>query len=502
MYDKYESTSDDVDFEEQTPIGQAKEAAGPVIQKIMNNKKKIIAVIVALVVLFFIYDFFIGSYRSVSVNITDTEGKSINATVKLFDASGEEIEKFTGSKDLSLKIGSYSIEVRASGYTAKKETYSVDDARTITIELEDDMDVKIEGTFPDQVVNGETIEVPVTLTNNGTEAEEVSLEFDNFGNDIDPSYSPELIVIGPNQTLPIIVTLEINKRAGAGEIKGKVRVRLTKESVSASFEIIEFSESKVDIDKSKITETLNASEVEKTVFKIKNDNAVELRNVEIVIDITNANYVEKEKALTWFSVSPPGYFTIPAKEGSTKGETSAEIVIAPKAIDLDIPAEAKEATISGNVIVRSTYMEKTIRFDYTINKSEIEISIEKMDDEYTAQYDDVRLKYTANDEIEFKNDGDVSLKRIEVREFQCKDNINEKYQKTEDIGVLTDYWEEIRPTEKKTTKLAIALSSVHAADKTFFCKMIVSHDNPFFVPGEGLDDVIFTEKEFIVITAR
>ena len=298
------------------------------------------------------------------------------------------------------------------------------------------------------------------------------------------------------------INLEKYKILGEGEIKGKVRVRLTKESVSASFEIIEFSESKVDIDKSKITETLNASEVEKTVFKIKNDNAVELRNVEIVIDITNANYVEKEKALTWFSVSPPGYFTIPAKEGSTKGETSAEIVIAPKAIDLDIPAEAKEATISGNVIVKSTYMEKTIRFDYTINKSEIEISIEKMDDEYTAQYDDVRLKYTANDEIEFKNDGDVSLKRIEVREFQCKDNINEKYQKTEDIGVLTDYWEEIRPTEKKTTKLAIALSSVHAADKTFFCKMIVSHDNPFFVPGEGLDDVIFTEKEFIVITAR
>ena len=69
MYDKYDSPHDGEEPQDFGPSAQDQIGgqAGPVIDALRGNWKLIVGAIALLLVAYFAYDFFVGSYREVSV---------------------------------------------------------------------------------------------------------------------------------------------------------------------------------------------------------------------------------------------------------------------------------------------------------------------------------------------------------------------------------------------------------------------------------------------------
>jgi uncharacterized membrane protein len=506
LYEKYETPGEEYGPEGGGALEKAEEIAASVIERVAENKKQVAAVVVLLIAAYFTYDFFIGSFRTVEVVVTDTEGGAMNAAVRVIGADGSVAERFTGGKTVKIRKGEYTIEARSAGYLTSRRTYVISGDDEVTIELERDMDIGIEGSFPEQMLNGEKAEVVIELTNRGNEPEEASLVFEGFGANIKTSYLPETIVLAPAQALPVVVYVEVSGSAEAKTVNGIVRVRYTKESIPAKLEIKKFSDASVTLSRSRLEQTVSAAEAAKKDFTIKNSNSFPLSDVEVSVAITTANYVrEKENgewaAEDWFTTDPSGVFEIPSKEGGRPGERIVEITVNPQVGDLEIPAEADAATVSGDIIIKSSYMEKSLRFEYTIRKSEAKIRVEGLDNRYSAEYSSTSFSYSIDDYgLKLKNSGNVSLKEVRVRDFECKQDPAAAFGKTDEITVITGYWPEITPTDEKTTTLTINMNAAHAANTTFYCKMIVSYDNPFFVPGSDQPISILQEKEFQILT--
>src|SRR3989344_4895482 len=106
MYDKYDLPSERApsrDYEDEQPS-----EAMDIIEQVRPHVPKIAAAAIALILLFFVYDYFIGSVKQVSIVVLDAEGDEIEgAIVKIMSESGQEIERAVSSEGFSVRKGTY-----------------------------------------------------------------------------------------------------------------------------------------------------------------------------------------------------------------------------------------------------------------------------------------------------------------------------------------------------------------------------------------------------------
>lgn len=499
MYEKYDNPNvGDIRIEQkETILDRATEEIAPVTDILKANAKTIIAAIALLVVIYLAYDFFIGSYKTIPVSAADTEGNAINASLRVTDSSGGKID-VTGSQ-IRVKNGEYTFEAQLSGYKAKREKKAISDNTPITLTLEKDIAVEIDGTFPDTAFTGETLEVPINLTNNREEPQEIDLLFEGLGKEVTAAQSPEKIIAGAGETLPVTAILKINENGKAGAIKGKMRIKYTNESIPIEFTITKFSESDVTLDKSKIEiQKMSPVEQRKIDIKIKNKGKNTLRGLLLSIDLANASEVEKEKALNWFITEPEGTFEIGAGE-----ETTVRVIIKAEITDIDMESEATEASLTGSIILKSSYLEKKIPLTVTVKKAKSELKVNNLNDAYSAQYNAATERYEAIDnDLELKNAGGINLEDIKIALFQCRNgSLSEPLQTTEYVNTTTTNWARITAGDSRNTTLVISISGVETPEKKFFCRMIISYKNPFFVAGEN-ETSLTIEPEFVITTKK
>ncbi|MEK6942093.1 MAG: hypothetical protein AABW85_04525, partial [archaeon] len=93
-YDSPGGVEDDFGLEGESAVDKAKDMAGGVEELVKAHWKKAVAALVILLVLFFVYDYFFASIKTVNFSLTDTEGARLSgAGIKILDKSGNEAAK-------------------------------------------------------------------------------------------------------------------------------------------------------------------------------------------------------------------------------------------------------------------------------------------------------------------------------------------------------------------------------------------------------------------------
>ena len=93
MYDKYDSPSDgEEEGYEESPVDKAQATVSELLEIAKPHAPAIIVAVAAVIVLFFAYDFFIGSVMNVEFTLNDSEGSQIDGAIKVSSDGGQEIK--------------------------------------------------------------------------------------------------------------------------------------------------------------------------------------------------------------------------------------------------------------------------------------------------------------------------------------------------------------------------------------------------------------------------
>ena len=374
--DKFEdptSSSQSVQFEDESILAKAKGAVGP----LKKNSKKIIAAAVVLIVAVFAYNYFIASVKEVTLAVSDTEGKALdNSSIKVF-AEGSEEPIFSDSENssykLSLRIGKYRVEARAPEYSAAKESIDIgekDNSIEITLVKNINVDiVDFEAVFPKQLIAGETRQVTVQLKNKSNSTLQPVLVPEG---DLRGMMSNVSATIAPNatQTVTLAITvpdsIEIKDQKIGDAKTASLRVQYTKEKASAKFTLMPNPGKLIEINgvefSVKAVEGYNKQAKEITV---NNKNPFPLEGLTLSVEITDSEKNPAASVLRWFKFSEiadqpdPWKITI----GRIEAKKSAK-----KELMVDIPLSAKkELDIKGNIVLGASYLPQEIKKTMTLD---------------------------------------------------------------------------------------------------------------------------------------
>jgi len=482
MYDKYDSPGNGTDegLYEKSSIEQAQETAGPIIGILKNNWKKIVAGLLVLFVLFFVYDFFIGSVKPISFNVVDTEDESINATIRVSSMDGEELERTKNNQELSLKLGEYKISVLANDYKAIQQTIQITDEGPITIKMQIDKDLEMDGTIPDIFFTGQETEIILTLKNNDAEPFETELILDDDCKKVMTlKYETPLYLLPGSEELPVSLTVKNNaNKSDLGENKNcQIRIKgldITKSRVDGKYELKELNESRLSIkigsSKTKVNfDKLETGESSKKELKIINNTDDDLLGIIIDLEITSTEFSDPEEIKNWFSYSPAN--TIDSVDADREKIININLKI-PE--DVSFPAGKTEEIIGGIFTVKTSYFEKNFEMSLEIEKAESKIDVSGIKTSYTMKKKDG--SYTTETGIlEIENKGDTLLTNFDVGAVCSPQNLTWL---TLEINQQSISFTELLQDATKEIPFEIKIPSQISNNLTSNCRIRVRYSDP------------------------
>ncbi len=443
MYDKYDSPGgyDDDALYDKSPVDQAQEAAGPIIEILKQNKKIIIGAIIALIVLFFVYDFFIGSSRDVSLNIVDTEGEGISANIKLMNTNGEEIKRLKSGDSISLKIGEYKADILAKGYKSiKSGIITVSQNGPIKKVLEIDKDFEISGTLPTEFVTGQETEIIITLQNNEPTEEKVEFVLEEDAEKVMTlNYdSPATVAPGENQiTAKLIVNSKVDSKAVDKGQKITIRIKgldSKNTKISGEYELTEFTEKDFKIkddlrNKADFGNVKPGEVIEKTIG-FENEGDFDINDVLIEVDNITTETADKDEVKSWFSYVPANTIDVPA---GAERETKIRLQV-PSTFTFDI-GKTNEV-ISGIVKISTTFFKIERELTFEIQKPDSGIEIRGIKNNYEIK------RAVGPDEtgtLTIRNSGDVLLQNVDAK-IVCTSQVSDwlAFNSTENEAIIGD----------------------------------------------------------------
>ncbi len=383
MYDKYDSPHG----EEPQGYGpsaqdQLGEQAAPIADALRANWKMIAAAIVVLLAAYFAYDFFVGSYREVTVQVSNTEGMAVPATVKISTEGGQEVATITAGQKAKIKLGNYTLSAAASGYRAISDSpLTVSENSTETIELEADKDIRLGGTFPQTLITGEEKNIELTFTNASPSGEKVELVLEgDAAKDFRLNYKPP--IDAPSGESTVSATIAVSDKASGSkagaERSGSIRIKglRANATLDAKYRLIQFDESKLDIrldgDKSNADfGRLSPGERKAKRITFENRNEFDVEGLAITKNVPSSDFDSSYKIEDWLTQNPKGAVDVKADERSK--DVQLELAI-PR--DVAFPADAKSVKSSGTITVKNTYYTKEFTFTFEVQKPEAKLDIE------------------------------------------------------------------------------------------------------------------------------
>lgn len=483
---------EEIIFEEEGPLDKVKEYAPVALDLVKRHWWKAAILIIILVVGLFLYDFFIGSYRSVDISVKDTEDRIISgATLRIYDAGRNNVLfEIYGSGIVSLKDGTYPIAVAASGYIQpSRNEINVSGSGSISIVLEKDMDVMLSGDLPTSLIIGEERNVDVVVTNNEAEVQQVQLVFSGGcgGNYMDVSYEVPISVAPGSKT----VSLNLRVKPDLDEQEKNCTIRIKglnndDAKIEGKINFIEFDSSRIKVSRTTVSfGRVSAGEVVEKSIKLTNNNRnFVMEDVKLRVEISQAQNNTESEVQSWFNFSPSD--TIDSIEYGTSNAKTVNVV-------LSVPSIALVDTIVGTVVIETTYWRKELAIDLDIEAGEVELEIMGIQDAYNIDYEPAAGGYEEfTDQLELKNRGEMTLTGITIvsppGQFFC-DTI------TEWITINTTEYDSIAPGETKTTPYLISVPNTIPANETRFCEIMVRFNDPINI-GERL----YISKEFSITT--
>ncbi len=406
---------DDSDLYGDSPMERVQDMA----EQVKPYGKYIVIGIVLLLVAFFAFDFFIGSVKQVSFNVTDTEGEGIAGIITIADSGGKQIDRVRSNETISLKNGTYNVDVRASGYRRLNTQINVIGNAPIPIQLEIEDDLELRGTFPGELFTGEQRELELTIVNNESDVIGTSLVLEGDAKDAMELVYEEPLLVFPGEN-NVKVTLKVKEKPepaliGTGN-DGELRLKgldNPKEKIGGKFSLTAFDARDVSVrvgssNRNADFGTLQAGETSEKEIRIENKSKTVLTNVTIEIEITTTEFTAPEEVKEWFTLNPENTIdTIRA------GETKTIIVNLAVPSNMFFATGKEKETIDGRIIVKTTYFEQEFNIDLEVKKPDIGVSIGGIKESYVLKKTN-EIYDSELDFIEITNTGDVLLTNLEA----------------------------------------------------------------------------------------
>ena len=481
MYDKYDSPGDEQDSGQynESQLGNAGEAIGGIVEQAKPYAPMIIGGIVALAVLFFAYDFFIGSYHPVQIELTDTEGKPIDGTIKLSNPQGQEIKTVKGGEAVNLKNGPYKADVSSAGKkTLRQYPLTISGTGPVAIEMEAAKQLELKGEIPDSFVTGEQKDITLTITNRGNQDEDVKLLLEGDMKGAMKLEYGEPLLIAPGENVvnaKLKVDREVESKLRGENKSGAIRIEglSNKDArIGAEYSLTQFSTDKFrvtfagSLDKAQYGKVKAGESVEK-ILKVSNDNVFDFRNAKAEVKISSTQFSTPSDVEKWFRFSPENFISVPA------GEEGQMTVVLTVPASMQFPQGKETESITGALYLRTSYYEK--KFDIMIDAAKIDakILIDGINEKYTLQRRDNAYKKEVG-MLDIRNGGEVLLTDIEAR-IDCKPQDSAWLT----FSGATDYAiDSLEKGQRKGIAYIIDLPSTTPAARIASCTITVVYKDP------------------------
>ncbi|MFH0970894.1 MAG: hypothetical protein V1776_05590 [Candidatus Diapherotrites archaeon] len=465
-----------------SPLDRAKEF-------LQQHGKTIAIVLVLGIIGFFIYDYFLGSLVTVTLEARNTENVIIPLVEgKLYETNGNSsIKTFAGNTTLSLRPGEYRVEWD-TGITEYEDLGSIsllvdranqEGGQTEKTILEKNIPVNITNIdFPSALVVGQNAAVgTVTLENKSTQTQTIELVFEG---DLDPKIigiatQPPIITLNPNAILPVTLSISVPSTSIVKNIKngdakkGNVRVKYTKPKKEASY--ILFKSLSLDVTpKTPQTFKATANKLYTKTFTLRNTSGIDSPEgaiAEALVKSTQNNDIPDIQK--WFSFNPTPPFSL-----LKKSETM------PVVLNILAPITAANDTITGEIHIYTGYWSEQIPFTLTIEEAPIGLKV-TLDGgigikKYTINKDSITGQWEfKNALLKLENTGDLPIENTLLELEGC-----EAYIKQVDESFFYDLIlnENGKTGDAKTTTLQITAPATALPGATQNCLLQVTYLNP------------------------
>ncbi len=421
MYDKYDSPhGEDEQLYEEDAMGRASEIGGSIIGTLKEKWPIAIALLVGIGIIWAGYDTFIGSVQKVSFDITDTEGKTVDAQIKVTNEAGEEVKTVQSRETLGLKKGDYKIDVQANGFRSiRGKSIAVSSAGPITEKLEINRNLELRGNLPTSFATGETKEIELVLVNKDAQETEVNLLLDGDAKGaMELEYEKPLIAApGENQvkaTLKVGADLS-GKQIGANK-QGGIRIEGLENAdakVGGKYSLIEFDSDKLKFSigssRSKLDlGTIKTGESTDKPIKLENDTKLDIRGVKVEVAITSAEFTPKEEAEKWFTFSPENVFNV-----GPESESEGTLIINIPA-NTPFPNGTRTESIIGAIYARTGFFEKKVDLLLEVQQVKSSIRVSGLSEAYDMKAS-AGVYPARTDFIDVRNDGETLLTDFDAR---------------------------------------------------------------------------------------
>ena len=233
-------------------------------------------------------------------------------------------------------------------------------ADPVVIELEDDKDIELEGTIPENFVTGEEKELTLTVRNNNSEDAEVNLL---LGGDMEGPMAieyekPLLIAQGDNTvTVKIKASKDPEKNAIGSGKSGEIRIQglnNPKAKITGKYSLTQFSNDKLKIslggsnNKSDYG-TVRAGENKDRILKVENENSFDITGIKAEVKITNTEFSDPQEVGGWFKFSPENTMDVAA---DSEGQLTLVLTIP---LAHKFPEGKEKEAITGALYLRTSY---------------------------------------------------------------------------------------------------------------------------------------------------
>ncbi|MBI2597966.1 MAG: hypothetical protein HYW50_02105 [Candidatus Diapherotrites archaeon] len=498
---KYESPgeiSDELDIEEETPAGKAKEILESAGDAVKKNWLKILALIIAVGILFFAFDFFVGSVKKVSFNVTDTEGARLSGVgIKVFDLSGTEIEKISASTPIDLRRGIYTAAISLSGYRPKS-AYSfevVENPTEVVVALEKDWDIEIDvQDFPQKLVEGQHTGVFVSVKNNREKEEKIDLVFEGA---LGPNYMsagyPSPMLSPPGETR-VFVELKVKENLQPNliknELKGTIRVRgldNAKAKKQFTFDMQEFDRSKLKVSGSaKFGTVVEGTVSPQKEITIQNNLDFPVEDIRLEVEIKSTQFSQPSEAKEWFSFDRE----IPIKV-LQPGDGTKVGMIASVPVGVPFQGSTEKETIIGKLFLRTSFWEEEVDLDLIVQKSRVQLVFSGISQSNTVSFSQETGTYLPVAKIlSLQNKGQLPLTFVNLN-AECNSSGNWNAENV--VAISQTLFEEIPAGGEKKTNYTFLVPNSASSGDIANCKMTANYDDP-----RNRGERLSAEYEFII----
>ncbi len=411
------------------PLDSVKEMLSP----ILPHWKKILALLVFLIVVFFVYDFFIGGIVEVNVSIKDTESKVISAASgSVLDSKGSKVLEFSsGIISGKLREGTYSIEFNPiPKHKALSQEITVTrggvSPSNITLSKDFDLDL-LDFSFPDLSI-GEEKEFALTRIKNKDQKKLVELSFDLDGKEFkdvfeSTEFVPSTFPLSPNgeDELKLRVKVKdsyrVKDKSKGDELKGQFLIKgllkSDKTNKEFSFRVFPKPETSINPTGTLSMDAKAGADLTKDI-KITNKGSIKIEKIQISIELADVGENSKDDFLNWFSLTGCENIKNCFIDISADKQNNEFIGL----LKFSPPATARQVLGTGYLVVKKdqSVLHKLL-LEVKLKEAEILVSalLRPLENNYKLRRDSSGNPEKKQVSLDLENKGDLDVSKVDLQ---------------------------------------------------------------------------------------